>query len=160
MQKSQQQPIEYLATCQTDKQEISIYSGELTKECVAVNLMKVKNAFPALSQEFYNIFAERVKDNHFSNQRLTDAVQYVIDNCIYPQPTIAQFISFDKKIRLYTYEQAFDNIGLVPVKLENRKSIVWISKMDAETFNIKIYNGKETDLNSINDKLWQKRNQK
>jgi len=29
----------------------------------------------------------------------------VIDNCIYPTPTIAQFISFDKKIKIYDYLQ-------------------------------------------------------
>ena len=158
LSKSQQSQTEYLETCQTGKSEISIYSGELTKECVAFNLQKVKNAFPALSPDFYTVFMDRVKDNGFSNNRLTDAVQYVIDNCVYPQPTIAQFISFDKKIKLYTYEQAFDNPGLVPVKLENRKSIVWISKIDAEIFGIEIYNAKETDLNEVNAKLWNNRN--
>lgn len=123
--------------------------------------MKLKLSFPALNSAFYDVFMYRIKDNGFSNQRLTDAVKYVIDNCVYPQPTIAQFISFDKKIKLYGYEQAFDNIGLVPVKLENRKSIVWISRTDAETYNIAIWEPKQVtaeDIKKVNDKMWENRN--
>lgn len=158
MQKSQQSPKSTSDICQTDSCEISIYSGELTKECLAANVTSLKNAFPALNPAFYDVFMDRIKDNHFSNNRLTDAVQYVIDNCVYPQPTIAQFVSFDRKIKLYTYEQAFDNVGLVPVKLENRKSLVWISKIDAETFGIEVYEAKQTNLNDVNNRLWENRN--
>ena len=33
-------------------------------------------------------------------KRFFDAVNYTIDNCIYPEPTIAQILSYDKKIYL------------------------------------------------------------
>ena len=60
--------------------------------------------------EFFDIFIDRIKANNFTDQRLKDAVNYVIDNCVYPTPSIAQFVSFDKKTKLYTYDQLIDFI--------------------------------------------------
>lgn len=84
---------------------ISVYSGELTKENLVACITSIKASFPALPVEFYTILSRRVKDSGFCDERLKDAVNHVIDNCIYPTPTIAQFISFDKKKRLYTYSE-------------------------------------------------------
>ena len=67
--------------------------------------VKVRQAFPSLPVEFFDILSDRVKENGFSDQRLKDSVTNVIDNCIYPTPTIAQFISFDKRFKIYTYDQ-------------------------------------------------------
>lgn len=84
--------------------EVSVYAGELSKICIAKNVVKLKQAFPSLPPEFFNVFSERIKAHNYSDKRLTDAIAHVIDNCVYPSPTIAQFISFDKKIKLYTYD--------------------------------------------------------
>lgn len=103
MRKSKQSSINTLIR-KEDCFETSIYKDELTEECVAVNTVKLKQSFPALSSGFYDVFYERLSANKYTNQRLNDAIGHVIDNCIYPSPTIAQFISFDKKIKLYTYD--------------------------------------------------------
>ena len=87
----------------TDNFEISVYSGEITKICIAENIAKLKLAFPSLELNFYEIFSDRIIANGFSNDRLKDAVNSVIDNCVFPSPTIAQFIAYDKHIKIYSY---------------------------------------------------------
>jgi len=82
---------------------MSIYNDELTTQNTINGTVKLKKSFPALTKEFFDMFADRIKDNKFTDQRLNDSINYVIDNCIYPTPSIAQFISFDKRIKLYTY---------------------------------------------------------
>lgn len=84
---------------------ISKYSGEISREMISKCSAKIKAAFPNLPIEFFEIFSDRVIDNGFSNEKLNDAVNHVIDNCVYPNPTIAQFLSYDAKIRLYTYQE-------------------------------------------------------
>lgn len=69
----------------------------LTNETLKQNILKIRGAFPNLSADFYDVFIERVKSNKMDNDRLIKAVNYVIDNCAYPNPTIADFIMFDKK---------------------------------------------------------------
>lgn len=61
--------------------------------------------FPALPIEFYGVFIDRIKEKGFCNERLIDAVNHVIDNCQYPTPTAANFLSFDKKSKIYTYQE-------------------------------------------------------
>ena len=83
--------------------EVSIYTGELTNEGLVNAAMNLKKAFPQLSAGFIDIFNDRIKENGYSDQRLKDAISHVIDNCVYPTPTIAQFISYDKKMKLYNF---------------------------------------------------------
>jgi hypothetical protein len=68
-------------------------------------MVKIKKTFPSLPAGFYDVFSERIKANNFCDAKLIDAVNYVIDNSVYPTPTIGQFISYDKKIKFYTYEE-------------------------------------------------------
>ena len=52
-----------------------------------------------------------VLQNGFSDERFTDAVNHVIANCIYPTPTIAQFISYDRTERLYTHSEMVEMVN-------------------------------------------------
>lgn len=90
---------------------LSLYNGELTPKVVTESMAEIKAAFPALPAEFFTILSRRIKDNGFSDDRIRDAVRHVIDNCIYPSPTIAQFISFDKNVRLYTYFEMVEMVN-------------------------------------------------
>lgn len=124
---------------------MSIYSGELTKMCIAKSTLKINQAFPSLPPEFFDIFADRIKENNFNDERLKAAVDHVIDNCVYPTPSIAQFISFDKNIKVYTYIDMInfvDEIGSKafelyrPVRIGNNKKPVWVSVNDIEQYNL------------------------
>ena len=90
---------------------LSLYTGDLTPKVVTESMAELKASFPALPAEFFTMLSKRVKDNGFSDERLRDAVRHVIDNCIYPNPTIAQFIGFDKKVRLFTYHEMLEKVN-------------------------------------------------
>ena len=105
---------------------------------------KIVKTFPKLPSQFFDIFYDRIRDNGFTDKRLKDAVNYVIDNCQYPEPTIAQFISFDKTVKLFTYHQvcdmcnentkAFSDFVTVDV---GREKPMWAYKHDVDTYNLK-----------------------
>lgn len=86
-----------------------------------------------------------MKENGFSDQRLTDAVNNVIDTCIYPTPTVANFISFDKRVKTYKYPEicemlnedirAFDHYK--PIKFRDLPDRVWIHINDIAKYGIK-----------------------
>lgn len=75
--------------------------------CVA----RIRAAFPDLDRGFYQLLKERIREKGFSDQRLTDAVNHVIDTCPYPTPTLANFLSFDKRVKLITYQELCTLIG-------------------------------------------------
>jgi hypothetical protein len=131
--------------------EISLYRGELTPRCLVECSAKVQKAFPALTPGFFEVFSEAVRNNGFSNDRLKDAVSHVIENCVYPAPTIAQFISWDKRIKVLTYEEMLkktDELGgdktagrifeseYKPIKFANRVKAVWVHVNDIKMYNI------------------------
>jgi len=125
---------------------VSVYAGELTTKNWIDNVKRLKKTFPGLTEGFYDVLAERLTDNMFSDQRLTDAVKHVIDTCIYPTPTIAQFISFDRRIELLKYEDMLrktDEMGewiwkhYKPIQLPDREMKVWIHVDDIKKYNIK-----------------------
>lgn len=125
--------------------EISIYAGELTARAVIDNVAKIKMAFPALPAGFYDILGERIKENNFCDARLRDAIAFVIDNCLYPTPTIANFISFDRTIKFRTHEEmckealTYQQVWRewLPVKMPNMPKTVWIFANDIEKYNLK-----------------------
>lgn len=105
MRNWQQSSINTLATIQNDKESISLYTGLLTPQCVVAATIKLKNTFPALPTGFYDVLNDRIKELGFTDSRLIDAINHVIDTCVYPTPTIASIVSFDKRIKLYTYDE-------------------------------------------------------
>lgn len=88
---------------------LSRYTDELIDGyTVAKELGKVTIAFKDLHPDFIGMLAKQMKEHGFTKQRAADAVNHVIATCIYPRPTIAQFISFDKTERLYTHHERND----------------------------------------------------
>ena len=90
---------------------ISVYGGVLDPKTVAREVAKIKVAFPALPKDFYTLLIDRLKEKGFTDQRLRDAVNNVIDTCQYPTPTLANFLSFDKRVKLITYQELCTLIG-------------------------------------------------
>lgn len=124
--------------------DISIYKGEITTQNLIKNIAKLKKAFPSMPLGFYDILDERIRDNGFSDERFTDAVNHVIDTCPYPTPKISDFISFDKRIKTYSYAQYVRLIdegengdNYKPIKLKDRPALVWIHVNDIEQYNIR-----------------------
>ena len=121
---------------------MSIYIGELTAQTVVACVAKIKAAFPALPKGFYDTFTGRIVEGKFCDERLKDAVNYVIDTCVYPTPTIANFISYDKAVKFKTWydmtkEGCWDTF--LPVKFPDRPKVVWIHANDIRAFNLEKY---------------------
>lgn len=95
------------------RNHISIYEKQppaSKKEILAV-AVTIKNAFPGLPTGFYEVFTDRIIELGLSADRLRDAVNYVIDTCVYPSPTIAQFVSFDRVVKTYTHAELCDMVA-------------------------------------------------
>lgn len=90
---------------------ISVYNDELTNKGLVSGIAKIKGAFPTLPLEFFDIISDRFIEKGFTDERIKDSVNYVIDNCQYPTPAMAQFLSFDKRRKLYTYHEMLQKIN-------------------------------------------------
>lgn len=91
---------------------LCIYEGELTDQCLVGNVKRIMMAFPSLPEAFYEILQQRVYESKFTDERLTDAVNHVIDTCKYPTPTVAEFLSYNRHIQLYSYYQILDMVNV------------------------------------------------
>ena len=121
---------------------LSLYIGELKQETVVKSLAKIKAAFPALPPEFYAVFLERMKDKGFSDERLIAAVNNVIDTCPYPTPALANFLSFDKRDKVLSYDDVCNIVCRNEARFESFCRITinekpfYIRNADKELYNI------------------------
>lgn len=131
--------------------EISVFNGIQTEQKQLQCVGRIKSSFPNLGTEFYNVLLERVRDLKISDDRLVASVKNVIDNCEYPTPTIAQFIKFDKKIKLYNFVQmqklnnelsgkGFNHYSSIKVGWSEKP--MWASNNDIEQYNLTRFQAK------------------
>ena len=127
---------------------MSVYTGSMTPRHTAICIKKIQQSFPALTSDFFAVFSERLAGNNYCDTRLADAVNFVIDNCVYPTPTIAQFIAFDKHIKLYTYNQVLklnDELGgkafehYRPIRIGENEKPIYAHVNDIKQFNLTIW---------------------
>lgn len=93
-----------------DKTYRSLYRDELADEADIRNaVMTLSSAFPLEDKEerarFFALLCSRMKANGFTKQRMQDAVNYLVDNFRYKQINIADVITYDRRVRLYTYQE-------------------------------------------------------
>lgn len=71
-------------------------------------------AFPKMSKEFFVLLSEYVIKEKFTEERLKDAVDNVITNFQYKELNISDIIRFDKRIKLYTWNDVYKIAGQFP----------------------------------------------
>lgn len=137
-----------------NQNEISLYSGALTTKRLIEGISRTKKAFPSLPIDFYDILTDRLEANGFSDARFADAVNHVIDSCHYPTPTVADFISFDKRVKCFSY---FEIVKMVDagdidafkrhqrIVLKDQPDAVWIHVNDIAKYNIKSFEPKPNE---------------
>jgi hypothetical protein len=97
---------------------LSVYAPVQTTLCIIEQVKRIKLAFPSLPEGFYDMLTDRIKDLQLPDQQLIDAVNNLIDTCVYPHPTIANILTWKKSIKLYSYKDI--------VKLVNEYGVnVW-----------------------------------
>jgi hypothetical protein len=127
-----------------------VYTDSLTPDNIIKQTAKIKQAFPALPNEFYDILCERIKDKNFTDKRLIDSINNVIDTCIYPTPTIANFLIFDKTVKMYTYEQIIklnnEYNGIMKkykaTKIPGANKPLWVHIGDIKKYDFKLWDEK------------------
>jgi hypothetical protein len=142
------------STLQQEQDSISIYTDKKadTREIIAAQVL-IKRTYPALHRGFYDTLDDRIRANNFTTARLRDAVSFVIDNCRYPTPTIADFISFDRTVKFKTYDEMcllaerVEDIWeqWLPVKFPDRPKVVWIHANDIEKYKLQDYQIKKSE---------------
>lgn len=64
------------------------------------------------NNEKATVLRNRFVANGFSDQRVIDAIAYVIDNYKYgKEPNIADFIQYDKQVEFFTYHQVLSKMN-------------------------------------------------
>ena len=118
--------------------EISVYSDTLTNEGLVTGLAKLRKAFPQATPSFFDILSERVKENSFTDNRLRDAVNNLIDNYKYPVPTIADVVGYDKRVKFYTYQDVCDKVsqGMPFEHYKRTKRGQYLSVYDIEMYHL------------------------
>jgi hypothetical protein len=82
---------------------VSLYADEsVTETQIAIQMAKLKVAFPKMERVFFDLLAERIIDSDFTEQRLIDATSHVLDNFQYKELNVADIIRFDRCVKLYT----------------------------------------------------------
>ena len=90
----------------TNRNEISVYSGEIAQpEQVKSEVRKLAAAFPSVTSDFLIVLIDRLIDNQFTKERVRDAINHIIDTSPYQKPAIADIISFDRKVKLFTFKE-------------------------------------------------------
>lgn len=127
---------------------MSVYDGELTTECLTEQMAKIYKAFQGIKdRDYFKILKDRIKEKGFTDERLKDAVNHVIDTCVYPTPTPAQFLSYDKEVKLYTYDQKLKLINEIgnranetykAVEIEGLSKPMWAHVNDIEKYKLKL----------------------
>ena len=128
--------------------QISVYKGKLTFKCVAEQHLRIRSLYD-LSDKWYIEFDEALKSNNFTDERLIAAVNYVRDTYIYPKPSIANFIAYDKKIEALNYQEMLKKLNelggatfnslYVSVKLEGKGLPFWTLKENQEKYKFKLW---------------------
>jgi hypothetical protein len=117
----------------------------LTKKGITENIALIKAAFPKLENLYFDILIEMLKDDNFVDDRLKDAVKHVIKTCVYPEPTIANFLSYDKNIKVYDYSQYLKLVNELgtktgelykSVRSHNAEKPVWVHVNDIEKYKL------------------------
>ena len=131
----------------TDSFEVSVYSGKLTQIGIPESMAKLKKSFKTLDNGFFDVLSDRILENNFSDEKLKASINHVIDNCIYPSPTIAQFLNYDKTISVYSYDDMLKMFGANKKAFEMHKAIrigertkpMFADIADIETYKLELW---------------------
>jgi hypothetical protein len=126
----------------TRDNEIAVYTDGFSVKHAIDEITRLSRAFPSIGSDFYDVLLERIKDLRFTNNRLTDAINNLIDNFHYPVPSVADIVGWGKPVKLLTYSDMCriqDETGRAwkdYTKVLKNGKLFWISKADKEQFNI------------------------
>ena len=124
--------------------KISIFAGVLTEDHIEKQITLLKNTFPKLKKEWFAILYDFLKEDKFTNERLTAAVRECIRTCVYPEPAMAEILSFDRKIELFYYEDMMKKLSENGIRIWDHYTNIeidgkscWCSNSDYDKYKFK-----------------------
>ena len=88
---------------QRNGNDVSLYrDNELDQITFAHGMREIKKAFPELPAGWFDVLKKRCREKGFTNIQFRDAVNNLIDTCVYPKPTIANVLTWDRRIEIFT----------------------------------------------------------
>ena len=133
-----------LTQSKTSSKELSVFEAgaRVSPDAIAVSCKKLSIAFPELNKidGFYNLLSEMIVKSGMTNERL----QYAIDDCIstfqYRQPSIADIINRDISVKLYSFDDIYNQYHMFPhpdfVKILRQGKSFYIQETDSVRWNI------------------------
>ncbi len=98
---------------------LSTYKGvPATDEEMLPILRELATAFPVYNSKIA-VLVKVLMANNFTAKRLSDACMHVMATCKYKEPTIADIVSYDRCLRLYTYQEACRLVTTGQARFEN-----------------------------------------
>lgn len=146
-----------MQTIPTCNDEISIYQGgALTEKKVIEKTGEILVAFPKIEPQMISLLRKRFKANGFNDQRMNDAIDHVIDHYtgFDKLPAIADFISYDRKIKHYSYEDLMSkykdsyypgatsdpiNDDYIRIKVQGHSKPRFVLKDDQVKYNLELF---------------------
>jgi hypothetical protein len=125
--------------------EISIYSGQLNPEFAKEKIKLFQDSFPELPPPFFKVLLYAIEKNKFSDKRLEDAIDFVIFNCKYPKPTIADIIQFDQRFKIYSFQKIQEMVFAGAIQSDYMKVDIrqekpgWIEKINFQKSGLKLW---------------------
>lgn len=121
--------------------ELSVFSGELAKpKEIAIAVKRLQVAFPDMSADFFNLLAEMIVKDKFTAERLKYAIDNVICNFKYKKLNIADIVSQDVKVKLYTMDDVYKEKGQFPhpdfSSIERNGKRFWILTTEKEMYRL------------------------
>lgn len=87
--------------------EVSLYNDpKATEKHVTDECKRLAVAFPSITPQMIAVMMQRIQAKGMTGKQVTDAINNVIDNFKYPCPTVADIVGWDKKVKLYTHDEA------------------------------------------------------
>ena len=118
---------------------LSLYSDTCaTPDEIAKSIKRLRAAFPKMGNGFFDVLYERLVKNGFTSQRLDDAVNHVIDSFQYKELNVADVVSFDKRAKLFSYNQMCNEVANGQSVMDDFQRLqidgknYWVRKVDLE----------------------------
>ena len=109
---------------------------------IKLHINRLVMAFPTIDNNFKMTLIDRVLDNGFTKKKLYDSISHVIDNFTYQRPTIADVVSFDKRIKIYNYAEVCEYCFTCKMSSSKLftfyKTNMYILNADIERYNLKL----------------------
>jgi hypothetical protein len=101
--------------------EVSIYQpNKPTQDVLAWALKTLQACYPDTNAMVFEIILERLKSNEWGNDKIKDAINHLIETHVYKTINPANILTFDRKRKLYSYNQMIDMVNKYGSEVWNR----------------------------------------